>query len=159
MKKLNKQILIDLEKKSKQLRLLDKTNIHEFTKALVDFQEYLEAITTSIDKELEKYGYCEKCGSYHNIDPLEAGNVGCSQSQFAAALHDEQTVGELLLCHHSLDDGGCAVRRTVVDDQNVETFFQPEDGADDFLDVLLLVIRRDNDDTVASMHSFCRIIL
>ena len=68
MKKLNKQVLIDLEKKSKQLRLLDKTNIHDFTKALVDFQEYLEAITTSIDKELEKYGYCEKCGSYHNID-------------------------------------------------------------------------------------------
>lgn len=68
MKKLNKQALIDLEKKSKQLRLLDRTNIHEFTKALVDFQECLEELSTSVDKELEKYGFCENCGSYHNKD-------------------------------------------------------------------------------------------
>ena len=81
MKKLNKQALIDLEKKSKQLRLLDRSNTHDFTKALVEFQECLEELATSVDKELEKYGFCEKCGSYHNVD----------SQKYLCEVHEDET--------------------------------------------------------------------
>ena len=66
MKKLNKQALLDLEKETKHIRLLDKTDAIEFTKALTEYKEHLEQLSSALDKELEKYSYCENCHSYHN---------------------------------------------------------------------------------------------
>ena len=68
MKKLNKQALLDLEKETKQLRLLDKKDTKEFTKAIVAFREHLEQLSSALDKELDKYSYCESCHSYHEAN-------------------------------------------------------------------------------------------
>ena len=42
--------------------------------------------------------------------PLESRYVGSAKTQFSAAFYDEETVAELLLCHHSLHDGCCPIR-------------------------------------------------
>ena len=83
--------------------------------------------------------------------PAEAGDVGSAQSELSLALEDEEPVGKLV-GHQSFDDLCRAVGRPVVDDEDMETFLQAEDGADDFLDILLLVVGRDDDDAVACIH-------
>ena len=80
--------------------------------------------------------------------PFEARDVCGAETLLAAALHQENTAAELFR-HQPLHDGGSAVGRTVVDDQNVECVLLTADhGADDVLNVLLLVVRRDDDDAV-----------
>jgi hypothetical protein len=49
-------------------------------------------------------------------------------------------------------DSGCAVGAAVVNDKDMKTFFESEDGSDDFLNVLLLVVSGNNDDAVARIH-------
>ena len=80
--------------------------------------------------------------------PLEAGDVCRSQSQLAAAFYEEHAVGELIR-HQPLDDVGSAIGRAVVDDQDIKgVLLSGGDGADDVLDVFLLVVGRDDDDAV-----------
>ena len=55
--------------------------------------------------------------------PLEASDVGGAETQFPTTLQNEQTVGKFFLSHHILDNGGSPVRRTVVDNEDVEAFF------------------------------------
>ena len=84
--------------------------------------------------------------------PFETGDVGGAQSELPLSLMDEQSVAELC-CHEPLHDGCGAVGRPVVNDQYMETFLQPEDGPDDFLDVLLLVVGGYDYDAVTRVHS------
>ena len=65
MKKLNKQALLDLERETKSLRLLNKDKTREFTKALVSLKKHLEQLSSALEGELEKYSYCENCKNYH----------------------------------------------------------------------------------------------
>ena len=76
--------------------------------------------------------------------PAETRQVGSAQSQLALPLNQVQLRGKFLL--QPLDDAGRAVRRPVVDDQHVIIAIQRTDGPDDLLDVLFLVVRRDDDD-------------
>ena len=70
--------------------------------------------------------------------PLESGQVGRSQSQFALTFDQVQLPGILLLFF--LHDRSRAVRRAVVDDQQVEFFGQRKDFVDHRTDVVQLVI-------------------
>ena len=83
--------------------------------------------------------------------PLESSNVGSTQPEFSASLDDEETVGKLLLAHHSFDNSRRTVGRSVVNHQDVETFVQSEHCPDDFLNILLLVVGRYDDNAVALM--------
>ena len=85
--------------------------------------------------------------------PLESSDVSRAQPQFTRSLDDEQSVGELGL-HQPMNDGCGAVRTAVIDDQDVKTLIQREDGTDDFLHVLFLIVRRNDDDAVGFVHSF-----
>lgn len=71
MKKFNKQILLDLERKSKKIRLSDKDDTKEFTSLLIDLQNFLKTLSLSIDKELEKYAYCNNCKNYHDTGDFQ----------------------------------------------------------------------------------------
>ena len=84
--------------------------------------------------------------------PFEAGDIGRAQSEFAFPLDDEETVAELRR-HHTPDDGCRPVGGTVVDHENMEAFFQGEYRTDDLVDILLLVIGRNDDNTVAFVHN------
>jgi len=84
--------------------------------------------------------------------PLEACDVGCAEAQLAAALEDEEAVGEFV-ADEALHDGCGAVGTAVVDYKNVETLLKCEHRAYYLLDVLLLVICRYDYDTVAFVHS------
>ena len=79
--------------------------------------------------------------------PFEPHDVGGAKSEFPFSLEDEEPVGKLTF-HESVYDGGGAVWTSVVDDQDMETFLQAEDGTDDFLDILFFVISRYDNDTV-----------
>ena len=76
--------------------------------------------------------------------PAESGHVGRSKAELAAPFDQVQPLRELLL--QVLDRSGGAVRRAVVDDQDVIAAFQVEDGPDDLGDVLDLVVGRDDDE-------------
>ena len=84
--------------------------------------------------------------------PLEPRDIGSAQPLFARPLNDEKAVGKLLL-HQAVHYLCRAVWTAIVDDQNVEALIQREDGADDFLHVLFLVIGGYNDDRVAFVHN------
>lgn len=79
--------------------------------------------------------------------PTEACDVGRAQAQLAATLHHEQAVGELFALQ-AADNLGRTVGRPVFDDQDVETMLQGKDGPYDVLDILPLVVGRDDDDAV-----------
>ena len=79
--------------------------------------------------------------------PAEACDVGCAQAQLAATLHHEQAVGELFSLQ-AADNLGRTVGRPVFDDQDVEPMLQGKDGPQDVLDILPLVVGRDDDDAV-----------
>ena len=85
--------------------------------------------------------------------PLETCDIGRSKAQFTTAFQYEETIGKLLLCHHTLHDGCGTVRRPVIDDQDMKTLLQAEHGTDNFLDILLFVIRRNNYNTVTCVHN------
>ena len=82
--------------------------------------------------------------------PFEAGDVSCSQSEFAFSFNHEQTFGEFLL--QTAYDVGRSVGRVVFDDQNMECLFQSEYCPDYILDVFLLIVSRNNHDTVTCLH-------
>ena len=83
--------------------------------------------------------------------PLETCNISCAKAELAATLNDEQTVLKLV-CHQPFNDVGGAIGRSVIDNQNVECFFQTHHGADNLFDVFLLVIGRNNHNAVALYH-------
>src|SRR5574344_801728 len=83
--------------------------------------------------------------------PLKACDVGCAQSQFSSTFQDEKTVRELPL-HQSFYDGCCAVGRTIINHENVKTFFQCKHCTNNLLNVLLLVVGRYDNNTVAFVH-------
>ena len=85
--------------------------------------------------------------------PLKACDIGRAQSQLALALNDENPVAELS-SHHPPDDGGCAVGGPVVDDKDMETLVQGEYRTDNLFDILLFVIRWDDNYTVAFVHLY-----
>lgn len=76
--------------------------------------------------------------------PAESGDVGCAETLFPGTLNEVERGGELAL--KAADDGGSAVGRAVVDDEDVELLWQGEYCADYLLDVLLLVVCRYDDD-------------
>lgn len=71
MVKFNKQLLLDLEKTSKKLRMQNKDDIKDFTCSLVNLRDLLSDSIKAIDKELEKYSYCTKCKSYHDSSDFQ----------------------------------------------------------------------------------------
>lgn len=71
MVKFNKQLLLDLEKTSKKLRMQNKDDVKGFTASLMDLKSLLSDSIRSIDKELEKYSYCKKCKSYHDASDFQ----------------------------------------------------------------------------------------
>ena len=108
--------------------------------------------------------------------PFEAHDIRSTQPLLPAAFQKEQTVGKLLR-HQSFHDSCRTVGRTIVNNQYMETLgfafvrhdsaicastvalavpsvFQTEYGPDNLLDVLLLVIRRNDDNTVACVHDY-----
>ena len=95
--------------------------------------------------------------------PAEACDVGGAESELAGPFDDKQAVGELRL-HETMHDLRGAVGGAVVDDEDVELvacrlhspitgiddgLAECENGTDDFLDVLLLVVGRDDDNAIA----------
>ena len=72
--------------------------------------------------------------------PLETGQVGRAEPLLAAPLDEVQPLGELLLT--APHDGGRAVGRAVVDDQQLEGLAQREDLVNHCGDVLPLVVGR-----------------
>ena len=79
--------------------------------------------------------------------PFEAADVGGAKSQLARTLYDVNAACKFI-CHQAFHDVGCSVRASVVDDKDVESFLQRSDGSDDGLDVLFLVVGRDDDNGV-----------
>jgi len=71
MVKFNKQLLLDLEKTSKKLRMQNRDDIKDFTASLINLKNLLGDSIKAIDKELEKYSYCEKCKSYHDASDFQ----------------------------------------------------------------------------------------
>ena len=82
--------------------------------------------------------------------PFEAYDIGSTQSQFAFAFYHEQTFGKLLL--KGLDYVGSAIRRAIFYNQDMEYFFQGENGTDDVLDVFPFVVCRNDNDAVRCLH-------
>ena len=78
--------------------------------------------------------------------PAESGDVGCAETLFPGALNEVERGGKLAL--KTADDGGSAVGRAVVDDEDVELLGQGEYCTDYLLDVLFLVVCRYDDDRV-----------
>ena len=83
--------------------------------------------------------------------PFETCDVGSAQSLFSCTLQQEQTVGKLCL-HQSLHNGGSAVRGTIINHKNVETFLQCKYCTDNLLNILLLVVSRYDNYAVALVH-------
>ena len=52
-----------------------------------------------------------------------------------------------------MHDRSCSGGRAVVDDEDVESLLERENGTNNFLDILLLVVGRDDNNTVAGMHN------
>ena len=77
--------------------------------------------------------------------PLEASDVGSSQSEFAATFNEVQSVLEGITAYEILDNGGCSIGRIVIQYQNVESVLQSHDGMDDVANILLFVVGRNND--------------
>ena len=76
--------------------------------------------------------------------PLKTSDIGSTQALFAFPL-DEVDAAFVLALHHLLDDVGSAVGRTVVNDQYLKQNRQFHHSCDDGLDVLFLVVSRNND--------------
>ena len=58
----------------------------------------------------------------------------------------QKTVRKLVL--KSFNNCGRAIRRAVVDNQDMKCFLEAENGPDDVLDIFLLVVRRNNDNAI-----------
>ena len=84
--------------------------------------------------------------------PLETGDIGGAESEFAAALDEKQAVAKLV-GHKALDYLGSTIRAAVVDDQDVKTLVQGENRTNDFLHIFLLVVCRNNYNTIAGIHT------
>ena len=83
--------------------------------------------------------------------PLETADIGCAKTQLTRTLNHEEALGKLLLqCFY---DGCSAIRRTILDDENVECLLQAKYGSDNVLDVFFLVIRRYDNDAIAILHA------
>ena len=56
--------------------------------------------------------------------------------------------------HKALNDVGCAVGRTVFDDQNVKLIFKRHNRTDDGFNIFLFVVRRDDNNALSWFHVF-----
>ena len=83
--------------------------------------------------------------------PLEACYVGGAKTEFTFALDDEEAVGKFLV-DEGLDYVCCTVWGSVVDDEDVEAFFESEDGSYDFFYVFFFVICGYDNDAVTLVH-------
>lgn len=84
--------------------------------------------------------------------PIEARDVGSAKPQFALTLHQMHAVFEIA-CHELLHDGGCSVRTSVVDDQDVKPmFFQPRDCTEDGFDIFFFVVGGDDYNGIVLLH-------
>ena len=79
--------------------------------------------------------------------PFEAHDIGCAQAQLTRTLQDMETVGKLIGLQ-LLNDVCSSVRTTVIDNKDVEFLLQAKNGTDDFLYIFLLVVCRNDYDTV-----------
>ena len=86
--------------------------------------------------------------------PLETRDIGGAKSEFALAFEDEEPVGKLLV-YEAVNYLCSAVGTAVVDDEDMEALVEGEHGSDDFLNVLLLVVRGYDNYTVAGGHRYC----
>ena len=78
--------------------------------------------------------------------PLESIDVGRSQTQLTGPL---QHVHAALMCGlHGLHDGRCTIRGIIIHDKDIEIGLEPEDMRQDILDVLLLVVGGDDDQSL-----------
>ena len=84
--------------------------------------------------------------------PFESFDVCRSQTQLSATLEQMKSAVELL-AHQFLHLRCRSVGRAVVDDEYVEFLFQSEHCSDNLLNVLYLVVCRDDDDTVTCVHN------
>ena len=78
--------------------------------------------------------------------PFKTPDISGTQSQLPFTLHDKKTLRELLL--QALHDSRRPIRRAIIDHQDMKHFLQHEHGTNDILNILLLVVCRNNDDTV-----------
>ena len=83
--------------------------------------------------------------------PLEALDIRSAESELAGTLNDEETSGKLIR-HQSLYDCSRAVGRAVVDDEDMKLLVELVDSPNDFLDVFLLVISRNDYYAVTCCH-------
>lgn len=83
--------------------------------------------------------------------PLEARYIGSSKSKLSATFNDEQPVTELIV-NQTMHDGRRPVWRTVVNYKNMEALFKIKYRTDYFLDILFLVVCRNNYDAVTFVH-------
>ena len=75
--------------------------------------------------------------------PLESSNVCGAEAHLVWPLED---IHPRLVLHDTIDDLASAVRRTIIDDENLEAIILLEDGTNEARDVLALVVRRNNDE-------------
>ena len=83
--------------------------------------------------------------------PFETHDIGCTQTEFTRTLQDMQTTGKLI-SHQALNNGSSTIRTSVIDNEDIKLLFETEDSTDDFLDVFLLIICRN--DYYAITHNF-----
>ena len=81
--------------------------------------------------------------------PFEALDICRAEPQLAAAAYQLDTPG--VVGHEAADNPGGAVGRIVVDDEYVKPLLEAKHGLDYRLDILLLVIGRDDDQAVGAV--------
>src|SRR5205085_1830492 len=75
--------------------------------------------------------------------PAESSDICGAESHLARPLDDMQP---RLMLHDIVDHVASAIRRTVVDDEDIEAIILFDDGTDKTRDVLALIVCRDNDE-------------
>ena len=85
--------------------------------------------------------------------PFEPSDISRSQTEFSTPFDNKEAVA-VFSDHQSTHDSCRTVGRTIVDDKDMETLIQGEYRTDNFLDILLLIIGRNDNYTVALVHYF-----
>ena len=85
--------------------------------------------------------------------PFKSCYIGRAQSLFPASLDDKQPVGKLGV-HQPVHNLRRAVGRSVVNHEYVETLLEGEHRTNNLLDVLFLVVGRNDYNAVACAHSY-----
>ena len=83
--------------------------------------------------------------------PFESSDVGSSQTQFSTALYEVQFSREIS-AHQSFHDARRAVGRAIINHEDMESLFEREHGTNDFLDILFLVVGRNDNYAITLFH-------